>query len=204
MTSWFSEQVAKTPDAIALVLKNQQLTYQELDVYSNRVAVNLVLQGVSKGDNVGLIMNRSIEMIIAILAVLKSGAAYVPVDSNQPVSRTKHIFKECKIRFIIYNVKKLPKALQKSYVCLSPKELDAIPLTPVKLPNLSPEDVAYIMYTSGSTGTPKGVIIQHKNVTNFIHHEIEYLNLKKSDRVFQFSPYSVSYTHLTLPTICSV
>jgi tyrocidine synthetase III len=199
----FRSQVRKTPGAIALVLEEEELTYKQLDARSNQWAASLIYKGVSKGDFIGLIMDRSIEMIVAILAVLKSGAAYVPIAPNQPSDRIKHILEEINSRFVITNVI-IPNQLQTRYTFLTPEELIISSESEIDLQLPSQDDVAYIIYTSGSTGLPKGVVIQHKNVTNFIHHEKVFLNVEASDVILQFSPYyfdvSVQQIWMTLTT----
>ncbi len=199
----FRSQVRKTPEAFALVLEEEKLTYKQLDARSNKWAASLISKGVSKGDFIGLIMNRSIEMIVAILAVLKSGAAYVPIAPNQPSDRIKHILEEINSRFVITNVF-ITNELQTISTFLTPEELAINSESEIDLQFPLQKDVAYIIYTSGSTGLPKGVVIQHKNVTNFIHHEKTFLNVDASDVILQFSPYyfdvSVQQIWLALTT----
>ena len=200
----FAEQVIKTPEVVALVMEEERLTYRELDVRSDQWASCLVSRGVSKGDFIGLIMNRSTEMIIAILAALKSGMAYVPIAPNQPTERTKIILEEINSNFVISNMTEIPVELQTTYTFLTPKVLDTNSNSQVTLQLPSQDDVAYVIYTSGSTGVPKGVVVEHKNMTNFIHHEKEFLNIDGSDVILQFSPYyfdvSVQQIWLALTT----
>ena len=166
----FEEQVEITPDNIALVFENQSLTYKELNEKANSLAHYLRNNGISRNDIIGIMVNRSLEMIIAILAVLKAGASYIPIDPTYPQSRIKYILEDSKLKFILTQKKilssfeNLPQALA---IDLSNNKIFANSIQNLDTVN-KPEDIAYIIYTSGSTGKPKGVAISHRNIANFI------------------------------------
>jgi len=161
----FEEQVKNTPNSTAVVFENESITYSELDRKSNQLAHYLVKTGIGKDTKVPICMDRSLEMIIGIWGILKSGSAYVPVDPTYPSERIRYVLVDLESEII------LTKTLEKEAVAFpaNSKILDlesdwhliakesVEPLNP----NLSPEDLAYIIYTSGSTGQPKGVLIEH-------------------------------------------
>ena len=187
----FMGQCVKTPDAEAIVFGEERLTYQELDIRSDLWALSLIDSGVAPGSIVGLITTRSSEMITAILAIMKSGAAYLPINPEQPVSRTHHMLEECDSTFLISNVKELTNDFEKDYSCLTPDVLDleSTKSKKKKLPGVSPDSLAYVIYTSGSTGQPKGVKIKHKGVANLNNYQRAFFQIDTSSRILQFSPY---------------
>ncbi|OBK74736.1 non-ribosomal peptide synthetase [Mycobacterium sp. 1274761.0] len=165
---WFEAQAARAPEAIAITCGNQSMTYRQLDEAANRLAHLLANQGAAPGKSVVLLLPRSAEAIVAILAVLKAGAAYLAIDPGLPASR---------IRFMVEDA--APIAAITSGV-LSDR-LDGFGLFVVdiedpriaayaatSLPAPAPEDIAYLIYTSGTTGLPKGVAIPHRNVTRLL------------------------------------
>lgn len=177
----FEKQVKKQPEATALIYNNHQLSYAELHTQSNQLAYHLKAQGVNPGDFIALYLERGFDMIIAILAVLKTGAAYIPIDQHSPKERMIHIINDSKASILLTQShlrKDLQKATNAHFTII---ELDtnrqaitttkAVPLTPINR-----TDMAYIIYTSGSTGKPKGVPITHHNLarlfaaTNALFH----------------------------------
>ncbi|MFF1498213.1 amino acid adenylation domain-containing protein [Streptomyces sp. NPDC058304] len=163
----FAAQVARTPDAVALVCGDTQLTYRELDAASHSLAHRLAGLGLTSGDAVGLFLNRSPEYVIAMLAVLKAGGAYVPLDARQPQERLAWILRDTKAALLLTDpTTEEPVAFATG--------LHVLPVPPVAellestahedLAAPSPDQAAYVMYTSGSSGTPKGVVNTHRNV----------------------------------------
>jgi amino acid adenylation domain-containing protein len=154
----FEEQVERTPEAIAVVFLDQTLTYRELNRRANRLARQLQGRGIGPDKIVALSMERSLEMVIAMLAVLKAGGAYLPLDVNWPVDRLNYMLENsC------------------AHLGLERDEVVAM-LAAANGPDegnpdsgVSPDRLAYVIYTSGSTGKPKGVAIEHRNTVNFIH-----------------------------------
>ncbi len=163
-------QAQRTPDAVAVVFNHAQLTYRDLDQRANQIAGRLQALGVSAGSLVGIAMDRSLELVPALLGVLKAGAAYVPLDPHYPQQRLEFMMQDAGIRVLLTQPRvaaRLPKTdtptllLDPHFrtVSAEPRERAAAPV--------SPQDLAYVIYTSGSTGRPKGVMLTHRNVVNF-------------------------------------
>ncbi len=164
----FAEQVAHDPHAVAVVCGTSSWTYRELDDASNRLAHLLVDQGAGPGECVALLLNHSAEAIIAILAVLKSGAAYVPIDPMVPDTRIEFMVADA-APVAAVTTAELRTRLDGgglSVIDLADARIAAQPDTALSGP--AADDVAYLIYTSGTTGVPKGVAITHKNVTQFL------------------------------------
>ncbi|HNP42379.1 MAG TPA: amino acid adenylation domain-containing protein, partial [Nitrospira sp.] len=161
----FAEQVSATPEATAITFAGQSLTYAELDEASNRLAHYLVDRGVGPGRCVGVLLPRSAEAIVAILAVLKCGAAYVPIDPAHPDERIGFVLADAAPLVVITDAQ-LRVRLEGhdlGIVDVEDEGIAAQPGTPLPFP--APDDIAYVIYTSGTTGTPKGVAVGHCNVT---------------------------------------
>lgn len=167
----FEEQVKKTPNNIAVVFENNHLTYKELNGKANSLARYLrEKQNINKNDLVAIMVNRSIEMIIAIIAVLKSGGAYIPIDPAYPKDRINYMLNNSNSKVLLtqkdlennidFSNKIFIDLNNENTYCLSEKNLKPIN---------NPEDLAYTIFTSGSTGNPKGVMLKHKNIINFIY-----------------------------------
>ena len=167
----FQEQVLKTPDSIAVVFKNKEFTYKELNIKSNNLAHYIKNKGIKRNDIVGIMVNRSAEMLIAILAVLKAGATYIPIDPDYPTDRIKYMLDNSNAKLILTSKKLLSSVNfeNKIYIDLINNDIynSNLPSDNIKTIN-EPQDLAYIIYTSGSTGLPKGVGITHKNIVNLI------------------------------------
>ena len=169
----FEEQVARTPDAIAVVFDDQQLTYRELNRRANRVARYLVAQRVGREELVGIYVERSPEMLIGLLGILKSGGVYVPLDPDYPVARLATILREARVRWVLTD-HHLSGNLPVDVPCPRPLMLsNASAWANQDDDNLSlprfPEHLAYVIFTSGSTGAPKGVQVRQQALTNFLH-----------------------------------
>lgn len=169
VTHWIEKSVRKNPDRVAAVFRDRQLTYRELERRSDALARRLVLLGVAKGDLVGLYVNRSLEMVIAVVAILKAGAAYVPLDPNYPADRIQFMVQDA-APLVILTVSELePKAPTSRGSTLLIDVINEVgEHSSAMLPVVREEDLAYVIYTSGSTGRPKGVQITHGNVCNFL------------------------------------
>ncbi len=180
----FEQQVEKTPDAIALVYEDQTLSYAELNARANRLARQLIEQGMCPGDHVAFLLERSMELVVAQLAILKAGAVYVPIDPNVPDERKNWLISDCSARLLLTDTQAdIPADLAVPLFRLSDEtetdnEEDRLNLD---LPRSSTE-LAYIMYTSGSTGIPKGVLVPHRAVVRLVINN-GYAEIEPDDRV---------------------
>ena len=165
----FATQVAATPDAVALTCGPLSLTYQQLDTAANQLAHLLIGHGAGPGQYVALLMPRSAQAIVAILAVLKTGAAYLPIDPAQPPQRIDFILNDAAPIAAITTTELHPHLHGRdlTVIDINDPTLQHQPDTPPPAPH--PHDIAYLIYTSGTTGTPKAVAITHHNVTQLMH-----------------------------------
>lgn len=165
----FERQVRLTPEKVAVIFQNSAVTYLELDQRSNQLAGALRAQGVEKGSIIGLIMDRSVEMLVAILAVLKAGGAYLPIDPVYPTERINYMLENSHCQLVLtYTIKNPDLILKSRTFNLHDREIFKEGIAKLDY-GPEPTDLAYIIYTSGSTGTPKGVMIEHKSLNNLIH-----------------------------------
>lgn len=165
----FEEQVKKTPNNIALVYNQESLTYEVMNRKVNVVANKLRSIGVKKNEFVGIIAKQSLEAIICIYGILKSGAAYVPIDSNYPINRIKYILEDATPKVLLVDEENENYGVE----CLNIKKKDfwkGIEENPLKINKT--DDLAYCIYTSGTTGAPKGVLICHQGIPNLRNHFI--------------------------------
>ncbi|MFF5965047.1 amino acid adenylation domain-containing protein [Streptomyces collinus] len=155
--------VAATPDRVAVTDGTTALTYRELDERAARLASGLRARGVVVGDRVGVCLDRTAELVVTLLAVLKAGAAYVPVDPAYPAERLAHTARDAELGVLITRLSSFPEV--PGCASVTPDDLlDAAPPTAEALSSPSPDAPAYVIYTSGSTGRPKGVVVPHRNV----------------------------------------
>ena len=168
ITQLFEEQVEKTPDNIAVVFEDQKLTYRELNERANSLACYLRENGIERNNIVGIMVNRSLEMIVSILAVLKSGACYIPIDPEYPQDRIEYMLSNSNAKLLL-TFKKLEKKVTFDNKLFVELDNELYNSNKDNLININePDDLAYIIYTSGSTGKPKGVMLKHSNINNFI------------------------------------
>ncbi len=162
----FEQQAAETPDDIAVTYGEEAITYKELDTSSNQLARTLREKGAKPNSIVAIIVDRSFEMIIGIMGILKAGAAYLPIDPEYPEDRISYILEDSKTELLLTQSKYIDKVeFAGEILNLESKQIYANEGT--KLDNVnSPKDLAYILYTSGSTGNPKGVMIEHESAVN--------------------------------------
>ncbi|MBV9877323.1 MAG: amino acid adenylation domain-containing protein [Verrucomicrobia bacterium] len=186
----FTKQAAETPENIAIIHQDRPLSYKELDNASDAVACRLQAAGVGPGALVALAAQRSPEMVIGILAILKAGAAYLPLDPADPSQRLEVIIEEARPAAILLQDqlrRKLPSELQIPILGLEEKS----PALGRPIPaELSPESLAYVLYTSGSTGKPKGAMIPHRAVYSFLSRMQEAFPLRPEDRFMQRAAYT--------------
>ena len=181
----FEEQVRKDPNKIAVSFGDESHTYDELNELSNRLARYLKDQGVSNETFVGIYMNRSFEMIVAMMAVLKAGATYVPLDPKQPDKRINLIVEHSKMEYLISDAEtkgNITSVAKEICIADIKDEIQGLDVFDLNV-QASSDQVAYTIFTSGSTGVPKGVMIKHSNVVAFIGSMSRVLELTKKDRV---------------------
>jgi amino acid adenylation domain-containing protein len=164
----FEAQARRTPAAVALLQDGRQMSYEALDAFSNQIAAYLRAHGAGPGALVGVCMERSFELIAAVLGILKSGAAYVPVDPASPAERIGHILTDAGVKLVVTASTAFPESLRNTEAVpvLFDQELNAIlseSAGPVPV-CATPDAPAYVIYTSGSTGKPKGTLVSHHNV----------------------------------------
>jgi amino acid adenylation domain-containing protein len=161
-----AEQAARTPDAAAVALGDRSLTYAQLEARAGRLAARLRAQGVAPGMRVGICLERSPEWVVAVLAVMKSGAAYVPLDPAHPEARLAQLLRDAGARLLVTETSlrgRFP-AEDVEVVLLDGGAEDADTLSHSRTFALSHSQLAYVVYTSGSTGTPKGVMVEHRGL----------------------------------------
>lgn len=185
----FAAQATKTPDAVAVVCGNEQITYQELERRANQLAHYLQQLGVAPEVLVGICVQRSIDMVVGVLGILKAGGAYVPLDPDYPSSRLKFILADTQIA-IALTQKSLatifPANIQT--ICLNTDWEEVATYTPeTATSKVTADNLAYVIYTSGSTGKPKGVLIEHRGLCNVVAAQIQVFNLQPENRILQFS-----------------
>jgi amino acid adenylation domain-containing protein/FkbH-like protein len=190
----FEEQVQKAPDAVAAVYEEQQLTYQQLDSQADQLAAYLQTLGIGPEMLVGICMERSLLMVVAILGVLKAGGAYVPLDPAYPKDRLAYMLSDSQVTVLLTQVEligKLP-AHKAQVVCLDRdwKNLLSQGGATFISTDVKPENLAYVIYTSGSTGKPKGVMIQHQGLVNLSLVQIRSFNVQPDSRILQFASFS--------------
>ncbi|HEY3110881.1 MAG TPA: amino acid adenylation domain-containing protein, partial [Chloroflexota bacterium] len=184
----FEAQAARTPDAIAVVGAGERLTYAELDARANQLAHHLIALGVGAETRVGICLERSVETIVALLAVLKAGGAYLPLDTAYPPERLAFMLADAKVPVMVTQSAlraKLPR-YDGQRVCLD-EQSAAIARQPTAPPPaaVGPANLAYIIYTSGSTGRPKGVMLAHGGLCNLALEAIRAYRVEADSRVLQ-------------------
>lgn len=165
----FEEQVEERPESIALVFEEHKLTYRAANAGANQLARLLRQRGAQADTIVGIMVERSLEMMVGILGILKSGAAYLPIDPDYPTDRVKYVLEDSGARIVLTQGKFANTLSLMGFEAIRIDEMEIYQGDDTNLEPVSgPEHLAYIIYTSGSTGKPKGVMVEHRNVTNFI------------------------------------
>ncbi|MFK8104081.1 MAG: amino acid adenylation domain-containing protein, partial [Saprospiraceae bacterium] len=186
----FTTQVSKTPNNLAVIFEDETLSYAELDARSNQLARHLRERGAQAESLVAICIDRSPEMIVGLWGILKSGAAYLPVDVAHPQERIDYLLEDSQAQFVVTNgiyTEKFSKIPAENCISI---DADWSGIAQQKEAALSveikPHDLAYIIYTSGSTGTPKGVMIEHHGMFNLVLDHIDRLSITEQDRISQF------------------
>jgi len=185
----FEAQVLQTPTHAAIVFEDKTLTYRELNDLVNQLASQLIARGVKPKQVIGLFMDRSEQVIIALLAILKTGSAYLPIDIDLPFERILLVLQSSSAKFIVSDREPVKNfgvpVIDITTIDLSDQEGKSNPA-----PGTTQDDLAYIIYTSGSTGTPKGVMVNHRNVVNLFCSQRHRYGIGENERILQFSSLS--------------
>jgi len=189
----FEEQVERTPDAVALVYADEQITYRELNERANRLAHYLSRLGVGPEALVGVCVERSVEMVVGLLGILKAGGAYLPLDPQYPKERLSFMLRDAGVQVLLTQqrlLEQLPTDSSAQVICLD-TDWQSIKGEPDTNPtiNVSAENLAYVIYTSGSTGIPKGVGALHQGVVRLVK-ETNYAELNEAEVFLQLAPLS--------------
>ena len=190
ITPLFEEQVQRTPDAVALTYEGMRLTYRELDSRANQLAWHLRSLGVGPEVLAAIYLERSPELVVAMLGVLKAGGAYVPIDPSVPQERMAWLLRDAAPR-VVLTQQSLQDRLPSSQVpalCLDSgwEEIARHP-SRAPAPLATPDNLAYVIFTSGSTGTPKGVMVPHRGVPNLAFAQARAFGVRADSRVLQFA-----------------
>ncbi|BCL84581.1 non-ribosomal peptide synthetase [Ktedonobacteria bacterium brp13] len=186
-------QVERTPDAVAVIFEGQPLTYRQLNSRANQLAHLLQAEGVGPETLVGVSMERSLELVVALLAILKAGGAYVPLDPSYPTERLRYLLEDAGVALVLTQSRFTQQLVHEGVklICLDP---DWHVHRQGNEQNLSstvgPDNMVYMIYTSGSTGQPKGVINIHRALSNRLHWMQQAYQLTEEDRVLQKTPFS--------------
>ncbi|WP_340122075.1 amino acid adenylation domain-containing protein [Methylobacter svalbardensis] len=204
----FEQQVARTPDAIALVFEGRQLSYQALNDKANHLAYYLRTLGVQADSLVAICLERSIDLVIGLLAILKAGGAYLPLDPAYPLERLAFMLDDSKASLLltqkkfasVTNALTLNNGIQPIYLDSAlPESLPILPEVDLDCANL-----AYVIYTSGSTGKPKGVQINHRSMVNFLTAMAKLLDINGQDVLLGLTTpsFDIAGLEIYLPLIC--
>ena len=187
----FEEQAKKTPNNTAVVFGMQKLTYKELNEKANSLAYYLRKTGIVTNDLVGVMVNRSLEMIIGMLAVLKAGGAYIPIDPTYPKDRIEYMLKNSNSKILLTqeHLHDITDFKNCVYIDLSNDSIYSLPNDNSNHTN-TPEDLAYVIYTSGSTGLPKGVMLKQKNIVNFVYGIMKEFGFTYKDTIVSITTFS--------------
>ncbi|HSF39388.1 MAG TPA: non-ribosomal peptide synthase/polyketide synthase [Thermoanaerobaculia bacterium] len=191
--AWIEERASLSPEAVAIVFETEKLTYRELNRRANRLARRLHAHGCAPESRVGVLLERSCELLVALLGILKAGAAYVPLDPDHPADRLAFQERDARLRLILTRsdlAGRLPGAEERFLFLEHGGPADGDPADDSFSVPVDPDHPAYVLYTSGSTGRPKGAVISHRAIANRLLWMQEALRLSPADRVLQKTPFS--------------
>ena len=189
----FEAQVKQTPDAVAVVFEEEQLTYQELNAKANQLAHYLQSLGVKPDVLVGICVERSLEMVVGLLGILKAGGAYVPLDPAYPAERLAFMLSDTQAPVLLTQARLIESLPDHEAIAIAlDSNWEAIAHSSQENPvsEVTPDHLAYVIYTSGSTGTPKGVAMEHRPLSNLLAWQLENSTLKHGAKTLQFAPVS--------------
>jgi amino acid adenylation domain-containing protein/thioester reductase-like protein len=203
----FEEQAERTPDNIAVVFENQQLTYRELNARANKIAHHLQNLGVQPEVLVGICLERSLEKVIGLLGILKAGGAYLPLDPAMPTERLALMLQDAQVSVLVTTQDLVNKFSDEArqIVCLNTDGDTIAQESDRNLPaKASVQNLAYVIYTSGSTGTPKGVAVEHQQLLNYLNGIINRLDLPAGASYAIISTFAADLGHtVVFPALCT-
>ena len=188
----FRELVKSRHNEIVAKCETRELTYGELENVTNLLAKHLIDQGVKPGDVVGICFNRSVEMLVGMIAIQKSGAAYLPIEPSHPIHRIEYMLEDSGAQLLLTKASDLPPLVVSSLQAIM-LDIDSLSQKSIDAPQIdysSSEGVAYVIYTSGSTGNPKGVEVTHAAITNRVLWMQDYFPIGNDDHILQKTPYT--------------
>lgn len=203
----FEATAASYSNKVAVICGDAQATYSELNQWANHFAHVLIQQGIGPGDLIGVALDRSVDLVAVFLAVLKSGAAYVPIDPTFPAQRISHMLTNADPKLLIASVSRLDISGFWRGECLDFDEMRNRKGPTIDGDNLTvdiqPEDLAYVIYTSGSTGQPKGVGVSHGSLCNMLLSMSQETGCEETDRLLAISPvtFDMAVPDLYLPLL---
>jgi amino acid adenylation domain-containing protein len=195
------QNAIETPDATAIEFALTQLSYHELFIRVQYLANQLLEMGIAKGDRVAIMMQRSPQMLLSMLAIMKIGAAYVPLDPDYPEDRLNYIFNTAKCKALIQDSDNVGAISASQYLTIDNNYYQNIDLSVLRhcpSVNCDADDSAYIIFTSGSTGLPKGVEVTHYNLSNFINSMLKRPGITRKDKLLAVTPISFDISILEL------
>ncbi len=190
----FADQAARTPDATAVVYEDIRLTYAELDTRANRLAHLLAARGAGPERLVALALPRSPELVVAVLAVLKTGAAYLPMDPEYPADRLAFMLADADPVLLVTTAEVAPGLPACEVPVVTPEDSLTCPGTAPETPSLTGDHIAYVIYTSGSTGRPKGVAVPHRNVVRLFSATRHWFDFGPHDVWTLFHSYAFDFS----------
>ncbi len=187
----FDQQVAATPESIALEFGSAQLSYQELKNKVDNLACYLLEQGVQSEDIIAVLLDRSMEMVIALLAIQKAGAAYLPIDPEHPLERIDYVLQDSNAKAVLTQSSLVSQVTFSGFILKmdEPADYQSQNSGSFSYPKIAPSNLAYVIYTSGSTGLPKGALLQHDGVINRIYWMKEHYGISSKDVILQKTTY---------------
>jgi amino acid adenylation domain-containing protein len=194
---WIAEHAVLTPSKTAIIYADERWTHAELDQRANQLAHRLIGAGTGPEVCVAVLVKRSPEAIAAILAVLKAGGAYIPVEPDQPPARNHHIFRDAGVKVIVTHSwlrERIPADIDATILELDQLDLSSEPVTPPSM-SIHHNQLAYVMYTSGSTGLPKGVSVEHGPLTHHCQSTARIYEMSDASRELPFLPFSSDGGH---------
>ncbi|MGU1982226.1 amino acid adenylation domain-containing protein [Pseudomonas aeruginosa] len=192
----FEEQARQRPQAVALILDEHRLSYGELNARANRLAHCLIARGVGADVPVGLALERSLDMLVGLLAILKAGGAYLPLDPAAPEERLAHILDDSGVRLLLtqgHLLERLPRQAGVEVLAIDGLVLDGYAESD-PLPTLSADNLAYVIYTSGSTGKPKGTLLTHRNALRLFSATEAWFGFDERDVWTLFHSYAFDFS----------